>query len=91
MNEATWLMIIGLGFDILGAVLIVSPLLNFIKKGKGKDMGQDVTWFEPKELVKESAFRSEWIAQKRARIGLGCLGFGFFLQMVGNWLQNPPL
>jgi len=86
----TLFVIIGLGCDIVGAVLIVSSLLNFVKRGRGKDMGQDTEWFEPNPLVKDTPYKSQWIEQKRARWGLGFLAFGFFLQMVGNWLQSPP-
>ena len=90
MNETTWLIIIGLFFDIAGAYLIVSPLLNYVRKIKGKEFGQKVDYYEEKEFVRPNPAK-EFRIQTRVRIGLALLAFGFFLQIVGNWYQNQPV
>jgi len=92
MNEAIWLIIGGLVFDIIGAYFILRPLIHLYKRYWGDekpDLESKARRFigpPDAELV-----RVQKRDQREARIGFILLGFGFFLQMVGNWIQNPPL
>ena len=87
--DPTWVIITGLGFDIAGAIFIVSPLLNYIRRIKDTEMGVKTSAYGPKKLG-EYAYKKEWYIQRRVRIGLGLLIIGFSLQIVGNYFQNPP-
>jgi len=87
MSEATWLIVIGLGFDIIGAIFIVGPLLNLVNRTWGR-MNPE------KELLgndMKGMFRDDKRIQKLAWIGIILLSIGFAMQILGNWLQNPPL
>ena len=87
MSEWTWLIVIGLGFDIIGAIFIVFPLLSLVNRTWGKlnpekeRVGNDM----------KGMFRDDKKIQKLAWIGIVLLSVGFALQGVGNWLQNPPI
>ena len=85
----TWFIVVGLGFDIVGAALIISPILNYVIRKKTSEMEHESYYYEPKQFVTDD-FKKEWYKQLWARMGIVLLGFGFFLQMVGNWIQNPP-
>ena len=89
MNEATWVIIAGLIFDIVGAILIVNPILNYIKKFKGSEFGEKVTYYQPKDSIRGD-YEKDYKNQRKARIGLVLLLIGFCLQIIGNLLQNPP-
>jgi len=85
--DPTWIIIIGLGFDIIGAIFIVVPLLNLVNRTWGRLNPE-------KELLDndmKGMFRDDKRIQKLAWIGIVLLSVGFFLQGVGNWLQNPPI
>jgi len=86
MNEFTWLVITGLGFDIVGASLIIKPILRWKRRWTAGELADEM---EPRgkwdKLTKERR-----ITNFMAWIGLGFLITGFFLQIIGNWLQSLP-
>jgi len=91
LNEGTWIVIIGLVFDVFGAFLIVSPLMNYMRKRVFKDeKGHKIIDYEPKQFVTEDP-KKEYLIQTKVRIGFILLAVGFILQIFGNWVQNPPL
>lgn len=90
MNEATLLIVIGLVFDIIGAFLIIKPLLyiytnHWGKKDPREDRGGELGMLDLNQKAEDDEQ-----AQKFSRIGLALLVIGFILQIIGNWLQNPP-
>jgi len=93
LNEATWFIIVGLFFDICGAILIVGTI---VKWKWSYTPGEAMAEADPLRSDKPGS-AAGWYAKKRTKynrlswFGLGLLGLGFFLQMVGNWLQNPPM
>ena len=90
MNEGTSIVIIGLVFDVFGAYLIVSPLMNYMRKRVFKDeKGHKIIDYEPKQFVIED-YEKDHRIQTRVRIGFILLAVGFGLQMIGNWVLNPP-
>lgn len=91
MNEATWLIIAGLGLDIIGAVFIIKPLLYIYNQHWGhKDPRKDKGGAHGLLDLNQKASDDEK-AQKFSRIGLTLLVVGFTLQIIGNWFLNPPL
>lgn len=61
----------GLIFDIIGAGLVVSPILT-LRKGIVHPR------YYEEDMMKQKRF---------AWIGIGCLILGFTLQIIGNWFQ----
>jgi len=52
LNEGTWIVIIGLVFDVFGAFLIVSPLMNYMRKRVFRDeKGHKIIDYEPKQFL----------------------------------------
>jgi len=87
----TWFIVVGLGFDIVGAGLIVSPLMNYMRKRVFKDeKGHKIIDYEPKQFVTDD-YEKDHRIQTRVTIGFILLAVGFGLQMIGNWIQNPPV
>jgi len=113
MNEAIWIIIIGLGLDIVGALLIVGPIRhsknmfkrlaevvkgiieNMQKTKEGKP--EKITPETNKERIDQLAHSlndrliEELEGYKKFILGIAILVLGFILQIIGNWLQNPPL
>ena len=91
MNEATWLIIIGLGIDIIGAYFVLRPLLYLYKRYWGNEKpdlkSKELNMFsgDDSEIVKEQI-----VNQSEVRIGFTLLVIGFVMQMIGNWILNPP-
>jgi len=85
-----WIIFFGLGLDVVGAVLIISPLLYMAKKNYPKG---DPSPNEKKPSYgltdMKHGYDSDVSAQYRAWWGLAFLIVGFILQGVGNWLMNP--
>jgi len=112
MNEASLLIVIGLGFDILGAVLIIGPIRQrrrmtkmlfksfreivdgLDKRNEGSE--DEISPLSNKEeidrLVTSNYERqiSELEEYPKLLTGIGFLVFGFILQIIGNWILNPP-
>ena len=83
----TFIIITGLGLDIIGAIFIVFPLLTLVKRTWG-DMNPE------KEHTRSDMLGMFWDdrrVQRLAWIGIVLLSVGFAMQIVGNWLQNPPV
>ena len=83
--SAKWFTVIGLIFDIAGAVFLSYGLIISRKKaielGKSRFSGNDDKNLElpqVKDRLKQS---------RNAIIGLALLIFGFLLQIVGSWPQ----
>ena len=82
--DSVWIILMGLGMDIAGACLIVSPLLKLVKTNypdgtpKGSEMGM---------VDMKHGFNQDVESQRRAKVGLSLLIFGFILQGAGNYLQ----
>lgn len=90
MNEATWVIIAGLCFDIGGAFLIIKPLLYIFTEHWGhkdprKDKGSELGLLDLNQKADDEK------AQKFSRIGLVLLVTGFILQIIGNWVLKPPI
>jgi len=95
MNEATWWIVIGLGFDIAGAIFIIKPLLEKFSRlpGVKEDENEEVSLKDEKgkELYFSLNPFSHYARNRQlAWTGLIMLCFGFILQIIGNWIQNPP-
>ncbi len=90
MNEATWIIVIGLCFDITGAYVVLRPLIHLYKRYWGNEKPN----LESQELRFGSYDGGIVKSQKRdmseARIGFALLFTGFILQLIGNLIQNPP-
>ena len=113
MNEATWIIIIGLGLDIVGALLIIGPLRHrkylikrvgeFIKElfeviAKYKEgKTEEITPQSNRERIEQLAQAlndrqiEELEGYKKFNLGIAILILGFILQIIGNWIQKPPL
>ena len=113
MNEATWIIIIGLGLDIVGALLIVGPLrhrkavmkrlketveeiFEAVAKSK-KGITEEISPQSNREKI-DRLSRSlidreieELEGFKKFYWGIAILILGFILQIIGNWIQNPPI
>lgn len=81
-----FLMILGLCIDIIGAFLIVSPILNEYNKFKIKEFKKKYSFpekskFEPDD---NTSIRNN---QNRGRLGVSVLILGFVFQILGNILQ----
>jgi len=80
----TMLIIIGLVFDIIGAFLIIIPILRWKRRWTAGELADEM---EPRgkwpKLIKERR-RANFMAWT----GVGLLGFGFFLQILGNLIQE---
>ncbi len=92
MNEATWLIIGGLVLDIFGAYFVLRPLIHLYKR-YWEDEKPDLESKESRIFGRYDAkiVKEQKRDQREARIGFTLLGVGFFLQILGNWWQNPPL
>lgn len=81
-----FLMIFGLGIDIIGAFLIVSPIINeysrfTLKEFKIKYSYPKISKSHPDDDI------SILNNQNRGRLGLSVLILGFLFQILGNVLQ----
>ena len=79
-------MIIGLTFDIVGAFLIVKPVLYLIKKTTIGKSGDEAIAVLKREKYSNKE-QEQTAIQKYALIGIIILVFGFGLQIVGNIIQ----
>lgn len=85
LMEPVWFIVIGLGFDIVGACLIISPWLYFKRWTPDRVRHGHMDGIsEVPESKKRNRERSLMLW------GFVFLIFGFILQIVGNWYQNPP-
>ncbi len=98
MNEATWLIIGGLVLDIFGAIFIIRPLLDKVSKPLNEKENKNEEEYDEDDKKKDETLYLTMNPFSRYRrnhqlawIGLILLGIGFSLQIIGNWLQNPPL
>lgn len=81
--EGLIFILFGLVLDICGALLIIKPLLNIIKKlDPKKQQGAP-----EKYAIQSTDEDTEWKYQNWARYGLMFLVIGFVLQILGNYLQ----
>ncbi len=81
----------GLGLDVVGAVLIVSPLLYMARRNSPEgDPSPDEKKFVGGIVDLKHGYDSDVSAQNRAWWGLGFLISGFAFQGLGNWFLNPP-
>ena len=70
---------VGLGFDIGGVILL-------FRYGLPEDISKTgETFFQLEGANEEEANKWKWY-NKISYLALGFLGFGFFLQLVSNWL-----
>ena len=90
MNEATWIVVIGLCFDITGAYVVLRPLIHLYKRYWGNEQPN----LESLEIrfgsYDKDIVKSQKRDMKEARIGFLILFSGFVLQLLGNLIQNPP-
>ncbi|MBU0909386.1 MAG: hypothetical protein KKA54_09995 [Proteobacteria bacterium] len=76
---------IGLIFDIVGAILVASEVVN---QYKGKQYKENPTWRNLAEQSKSEEYvRHEKHNYHRMAWGLGFLIFGFLFQLLGQWWQ----
>jgi len=78
-----FLVMIGLALDILGAILIISPLINQYLINYNQRFFKSST--EVFNQMREDRILIS--NQNRARLGLLILIFGFALQILGNYFQ----
>jgi len=91
VNEGTWIITIGLVFDMIGVILILSPLLHLVKANHPKgDPNPEKNEFTGGIVDLKHHYEQDKKAQRNAWVGLGFLVFGFALQIFGNWILNPP-
>ena len=80
----------GLGLDVVGAILIISPLMNLAKqnypRGDPSKLKQSSFGFTDMKHGYDQDVRT----QNRAWWGLGFLISGFAFQGLGSWYLNPP-
>ncbi len=93
--DPTWIIIIGLGFDIAGAILIIKPLLERFSTMPGvkEDENKEASLKDHngKPLYFSLNPFSHYARNRQlAWAGLILLCFGFVLQIIGNYYQNPP-
>lgn len=84
----TWLIVIGLGFDIVGAFLIVLPIVGRFVKIKDDQMGAPESGYVDKNTSEPNY---ELKGSIKAKAGIALLVMGFVLQIIGNWFLNPPM
>jgi len=79
-----WIVLGGLFLDIVGASLIVSPLLKLVKTNfpEGEPKGSEMGLIDLPHHYKQDSG-----SQKRAWVGLGFLSTGFVLQGIGMVLN----
>ena len=53
--------------------------------GRDENKGQEFAMIDVNHR-----YREDKDSQRNARVGVILLIFGFILQMIGNWFQNPP-
>ena len=85
MVEYIVLIIFGLALDICGAFLIIKPVLYF----RGVWVGKNLDYFKKDFDDQSTDIRKKRI--KMAWFGITFLGVGFFLQIIGNYLQYLSL
>ena len=84
MIEIGWFNVIGLSFDIIGALLLVLDLFIFNPKNS-------FTNIEPETQDKKADYEnSETVKHAKRQRTLSICGFillivGFILQIIGNW------
>lgn len=78
---------IGLGLDIVGAILL-------FKCGLPNEVSINKSWglpaYEAEATLRASGqLNSKWLLYKRlSRVGISCLAVGFALQLLGNHLTK---
>lgn len=86
MNEYTLIIIIGLCLDIIGAYVVLRPLIHLYKRYWGNQTpdlkSEEVGFLPPEKEIVNSQIRD----MKEARIGFIILVTGFVFQMIGNLL-----
>ena len=79
-----WFNVIGLSFDLFGAVFLAWGLI--ISNKEAIELGLSrFTGDTNKENIKLPAVQDRIKQSKNAKIGLSLLVIGFLLQIVGNW------
>jgi len=96
--EGIYYIIVGLFFDIIGAIFIIRPLLDKIERPAGveeesEDAEEEYEDEEEKKKEEKLYFTMNPFSNFRrnyqlAWIGLILLCFGFALQTVGNYIQS---
>jgi len=81
--DGYFLVMLGLGIDIVGAILIIAPLLNQYERYEQQK------WRERSKIsMGDYQERSNiWNDQNQAKLGLSILVMGFLLQILGNYFQ----
>ena len=74
----------GLILDIVGAIVIVKPLLTMVRRIKDERYKTEelISKHDPRDKAKEDAD-----VQKYSRCGVGFLIAGFIFQLSANWCQ----
>lgn len=78
-----WLTLLGLGFDIIGAVFLIYGLI--VSKEKAVDLGVSRLVGTSLDNLELPAVKDRIKQSRNAVIGLAFLVVGFFLQMLGQW------
>ncbi len=91
LNESTWIIVLGLCADIVGAYMVLRPLIYLYRRY----WGDQIPDLKSKELTLGASQKDIVESQKRdmndAKIGFLILFAGFVLQLIGNWIQKPPI
>jgi hypothetical protein len=82
--DVRWISIIGLFFDLIGAIVLAYGLI-FSKKEAIKLGISRYSNNEDEENLKLPAVKDRLIQSRNAIIGLAFLVIGFLCQIVGNW------
>jgi len=80
--DGYFLVMLGLGIDVFGAILIIAPLLNQYERYEQQKFR------ERSKIGSDYQERSNiWNDQNQAKLGLSILVMGFLLQILGNYFQ----
>ena len=79
-----WLNVIGLAFDLSGAVFLARGLIISNKKAIGLGLSRWAADDDSKN-INLPAVQDRIKQSKNVKIGLFLLVFGFLLQIIGNW------
>ncbi len=84
MIDPKWFTIVGLLFDIVGAIVLTYGLI--VSKEKAVKLGRAyITSKDPNENLKVAPIADRIFQSRNAITGLILLIFGFLLQIVGAW------
>lgn len=90
----TWGVVVGLGFDIMGAILVYNGVRVSLVKADALEqielprLFDDVGSSENLERNRQLSLRraaERFRASRWAAFGLGCFILGFLLQIIGGW------